>query len=97
MWGGFLNFDLSERDAVFQAYLNFADNMHTDPASQLIVSFQFNGTDRILLSVMSNIDAVEKAPAFDEFRTIRNTSSTLSTGLIADLVPQFTGPTPLGL
>lgn len=97
LWGGFLNFDLADREAVFDAYINFVDNMPNDPASQLIVSAQYAAGQRILLSVMSNVDAVELAPAFDEFKTIKNLSSTLSTGNIADLVPQFTGPTPLGL
>ncbi len=97
LWGGFIFFNLSQRDAVFDAYLKFADNMDSDLSSQLIVSVQYDGTQRILLAVMSNIDAVDMAPAFDNFRSIENTSSTLSIGNIAELVPQFTGPTPLGL
>lgn len=71
--------------------------MPNDPASQLIVAVQYAAGERVLLSVMSNIDAIEMAPAFDDFKNINNISSTLSTGDIADLVPQFTGPTPLGL
>jgi hypothetical protein len=71
--------------------------MANDPASQLIVSVQWNGKERILISVLSNSDAVEDAPAFDNFLSIQNTSSTLSKGNISELVPQFTGPTPLGL
>lgn len=71
--------------------------MDSDAASQLIVSVQWTGTERILLSVLSNSDAIDNAPAFDKMFTIANTSTTLSTGDIADLVPQFTGPTPLGL
>ncbi|KAL6415935.1 Mitomycin radical oxidase [Ilyonectria robusta] len=71
--------------------------MASDLASQLIVSVQWNGKERILLSVLSNSDAIDDAPAFDEMFAIPNISTTLSTGNIADLVPQFTGPTPLGL
>lgn len=97
LWGGFVGFDLSERDTVYNSYLKFVDNMADDPASQLIVSVQWNGKERILISVLSNSDAVAKAPAFDDFLSIPQTSSTLSTGNISELVPQFTGPTPLGL
>ncbi|KAH6873914.1 hypothetical protein B0T10DRAFT_415989 [Thelonectria olida] len=97
LWGGFVGFDLAKRDAVYDSYLKFADNMGSDPASQLIVSVQYNGKERILISVLSNSDAVDSAPAFDDFLSIDQTSSTLSTGNISQLVPQFTGPTPLGL
>ncbi|KAF7556854.1 hypothetical protein G7Z17_g1096 [Cylindrodendrum hubeiense] len=97
LWGGFVTYDLSERDTVFQSYIDFAENMDSDLASQLIVSVQWDGTKRLLLSVLSNSDAIDNAPAFDEMFAIANTSTTLSTGDIADLVPQFTGPTPLGL
>ncbi|KAJ4242876.1 hypothetical protein NW757_011771 [Fusarium falciforme] len=71
--------------------------MHLDPASQLIVSVQYNGKERILISVVSNSDAIPAVPAFDDFLSLPNVSNTLTTGKIADLVPQFTGPTPLGL
>ncbi|KAF4978721.1 hypothetical protein FZEAL_4941 [Fusarium zealandicum] len=97
LWGGFVNFDLSQRDTVFNSYIDFVDNMDTDPASQLIVSVQYDGKDRILLSVLSNVDGIPAAPAFDSLLSLSNVSNTLSTGKIADLVPQFTGPTPLGL
>lgn len=95
--GGFIFFNLSQRDAVFDAYLKFADNMDSDLASQLIVSVQYDGTQRVLLAIVSNIDAVDMAPAFDDLYSIESTSSSLSIGHIAELVPQFTGPTPLGL
>lgn len=97
LWGGFVSFDLSQRDRVFESYIDFAENMHLDPASQLIVSVQYNGKERILISVVSNSDAIPAVPAFDDFLSLPNVSNTLTTGKIADLVPQFTGPTPLGL
>ncbi|KAH7129264.1 hypothetical protein EDB81DRAFT_950940 [Dactylonectria macrodidyma] len=97
LWGGFVTYDLAQRDTVFDAYIDFVEKMDTDAASQIIVSVQWTGTERILLSVLSNSDAIDNAPAFDKMFAIANTSTTLSTGDIADLVPQFTGPTPLGL
>ncbi|KAK2054741.1 FAD-binding domain-containing protein [Colletotrichum caudatum] len=97
MWGGFVNYDQSERDAVFKAYLNFAHNMDKDPYSQNIVAVTYDKTGYCLRSILSNVQAKTNAPAFKEYFSIANTSTTLSVGSIADLVPQFTGPTPLGL
>ncbi|KAK1996543.1 FAD binding domain-containing protein [Colletotrichum falcatum] len=96
MWGGFVNYDRSDRDAVYNAYLNFAKNMDKDPYSQNIVSMQYDKTGFSLLAVLSNVQAKADAPAFNEYRAIANVSTTLSVGTMAELVPQFTGPTPLG-
>ncbi|TDZ29574.1 Bifunctional solanapyrone synthase [Colletotrichum spinosum] len=41
--------------------------------------------------------AESTAPAFHEFVKITNTSSTARVGSVAEMVPEFTGPTPLGL
>lgn len=71
--------------------------MDSDPASQLIVSVQYDGTQRILLALMSNIDAIDMAPTFGDFYSVDNASTALSTGNIAEIVPQFTGATHLGL
>ncbi|TVY74578.1 Bifunctional solanapyrone synthase [Fusarium oxysporum f. sp. cubense] len=97
LWGGFVVFDLAQRDAVFNAYIKFVEANEEDAASQLIVSVQYDGKQRLLLSVVSNSDAKESPPAFSPLLSIPNTSNTLTRGKIADLVPQFTGPTPLGL
>ncbi|KAK1598886.1 FAD binding domain-containing protein [Colletotrichum navitas] len=97
MWGGFVGYDQSKRDAVFKAYLNFAHNMDKDPYSQNIVALTYDKTGFNLRSILSNVQAKTDAPAFSEYFSIANTSSTLKVGSIADLVPQFTGPTPLGL
>ncbi|KAK1957478.1 FAD binding domain-containing protein [Colletotrichum sublineola] len=97
MWGGFVNYDQSKRDAVFHAYLNFANGMDKDPYSQNIVSVRYDKNGYSLLAVLSNVQAKTDAPAFNEYKSIANISNTLAVGSIADLVPQFTGPTPLGL
>lgn len=97
LWGGFVVFDLAQRNAVFDAYIEFVEANEKDAASQLIVSVQYNGNQRLLLSVVSNSDAKESPPIFSPLLSIPNTSNTLTRGKIADLVPQFTGPTPLGL
>ncbi|KAG7402584.1 Bifunctional solanapyrone synthase [Fusarium oxysporum f. sp. rapae] len=97
LWGGFIVFDLAQRHAVFDTYIKFVEVNEEDAASQLIVSVQYDGKQRLLLSVVSNSDAVESPTAFTPLLSIPNTSNTLTKGKIADLVPQFTGPTPLGL
>ncbi|KAH7464274.1 hypothetical protein FOMA001_g17461 [Fusarium oxysporum f. sp. matthiolae] len=96
LWGGFIVFDLAQRHAVFDTYIKFVEVNEEDAASQLIVSVQYDGKQRLLLSVVSNSDAVEFPTAFTPLLSIPNTN-TLTRGKIADLVPQFTGPTPLGL
>lgn len=97
MWGGFRNFDRSKRDDVFLAYLNFADNMDEDPASQALVSTIYTAAGFQMVTVLSNIDAIPEAPQFAELYAIEAVADTTSIGSIADLVVQFTGPTPLGL
>jgi DNA-binding GntR family transcriptional regulator len=97
MWGGFVSYDLSKRDAVFSAYLNFAENMSEDKASQNIVALYYDETGYSLRSILTNVDAKPAPPAFDEYLAIANTSTTVRVGTVAELVPEFTGPTPLGL
>ncbi|CRK23108.1 FAD-dependent monooxygenase CTB5 like protein [Verticillium longisporum] len=97
MWGGLSTYDTSKRDELFNAYLNFGNNMDKDLASQNIIAMIYNSAGFIFVSVLSNIDAIDNAPAFNEYRVIQNTSSTARIAPVAELVPDFTGPTPLGL
>lgn len=95
MWGGFTSYNLTKRDEVFNAYINFTENSD-DQASQNIVALYYDSTGFSLRSILTNSKAVEAAPAFAEYMAIENTSSTLRLGSVAELVPEFTGPTPLG-
>lgn len=97
MWGGISTYDYEVRDDLFNAYLKFVENMSEDTASQNILSTQYSPEGFTMITVLSNIDAVENATAFDDYLAIETTSSTLRVGEVADLVPEFTGPTPLGL
>uniref|UniRef100_A0A0D2Y8B1 FAD-binding PCMH-type domain-containing protein n=1 Tax=Fusarium oxysporum (strain Fo5176) TaxID=660025 RepID=A0A0D2Y8B1_FUSOF len=85
LWGGFIVFDLAQRHAVFDTYIKFVEVNEEDAASQLIVSVQYDGKQRLLLSVVSNSDAVESPTAFSPLLSIPNTSNTLTRGKIADL------------
>jgi hypothetical protein len=71
--------------------------MDDDPASEIITSIQWNGTDRFMISVVSNVDTIPNPAILKDYLSLPSTSNTISTGEIADLIPQFTGPTPLGL
>lgn len=97
MWGGISTYSYDDRDDLFNAYLKFVENMSEDTASQNIVSTQYSSAGYALITVLSNVDAVENATAFDDYLAIPTETSTLRIGEIADLVPEFTGPTPLGL
>lgn len=98
MWGGLTQYNLTERDELFRAYINFNQKMDQDPASQNIVGISW-GPHRgyFLRGILTNSDAISNAPAFDEYRSIRNISSTSRVAAVAEIVPEFTGPTPLGL
>lgn len=92
-----MSYDLSDRDSVFSAYLNFAENMDKDLYSQNIVALYYDSTGYSLRSILTNVEAKQSAPAFAEYMAINSTSNTLRSGSVAELVPEFTGPTPLGL
>lgn len=98
MWGGLTQYNLTERDNLFRAYINFSKKMDQDPASQNIVGMYW-GPHRGygLRGILTNSDAISDAPAFDEYRTVLNISSTSRIAAVAEIVPEFTGPTPLGL
>ncbi|TDZ13410.1 FAD-dependent monooxygenase yanF [Colletotrichum spinosum] len=97
MWGGFVTYDQKKRDDVFAAYMKFTDNMDQDLASQNIIALYYDKTGYTLRSILSNVDANPTAPAFNDYFAIPNISTTASIGRVSELVPQFTGPTPLGL
>lgn len=97
LWAGFTFFDFADREKSFDAFLQFIDDMAEDHASQVINSFQWTGTELTIITVMSNVDSVSNAPIFENYRQIDEVSSSTDIGSIADLVPQFTGPTPLGV
>ncbi|KAK7738854.1 hypothetical protein SLS63_002191 [Diaporthe eres] len=98
MWGGLTEYNLTERDQLFRAYINFNQRMDQDPASQNNVGISW-GPHRgyFLNGILTNSDAISNAPAFDEYKNIRNISSTSRVAAVAEIVPEFTGNTPLGL
>lgn len=97
LWGGFTSYNLTERDNVFNAYLDFVNNTAKNSPDQTIVALYYDYTGFSLRSILTNNQGVANAPAFDGFLALPNISSTLTSGPESEIIPQFTGPTPLGL
>lgn len=97
IWGGYLTYDWADRAAVFKAYYHFAEDFDMDPASEAIIVMAYAAGDLTLWSILSNTQAVVAPPAFNNYTAVANLSDTTTVGSIAELVPQFTGATPLGV
>ncbi|KFY08813.1 hypothetical protein V492_05891 [Pseudogymnoascus sp. VKM F-4246] len=97
LWGGFTSYNLSERDNVFDAYLKFVENTEENSPDQTIIALYYDFTGFSIRSILTNNKGIANAPAFDDFLALPNISSTVTSGSIAEIIPQFTGPTPLGL
>ncbi|KFY25434.1 hypothetical protein V493_04664 [Pseudogymnoascus sp. VKM F-4281 (FW-2241)] len=97
LWGGFTSYELSERDAVFAAYIDFVEKTEENSPDQVIVAMYYDSTGFSIQSILTNNKGIPNAPAFDGFLALPNISSTVTSGPISDIIPQFTGPTPLGL
>jgi hypothetical protein len=98
MWGGLTQYSPAVRDELFRAYINFSDGMDRDAASQHTMGISWvPHMGSAYQAILTNSDAIDDAPAFDEYRAIRNISSTSRVASVAEMVPEFTGPTPLGL
>lgn len=101
LWGGFTQYELKYTEAVFQAYLNFTEHTEPNSADQNIVALFYDKVDGTatyaIRSILTNGDGIANRPAFNEYLSIPNIGSTLTVGPESEIIPQFTGPTPLGL
>lgn len=97
IWGGYLTYDWADRAQVFNAYYHFAEDFAKDPASEAIVVMVYAAGDLSLWSILSNTQAIVAPSAFNNYTAIANLSDTTTVGPIAELVPEFTGATPLGV
>lgn len=97
LWGGFTQYDLDTRDDVFNAYLDFVDDTEDNSPDQNIVALFWDNKDGFALrSILTNANGDANRTAFKEYLSIPNIGSTLTSGPEKDIIPQFTGPTPLG-
>ncbi|XWW99082.1 hypothetical protein V2A60_007087 [Cordyceps javanica] len=97
LWGGFTQYDLKERDSVFNAYVNFVDNTEDGSPDQNILALLWDNDEGFTLrSILTNANGEANRTSFREYLSIPNIGSTLTSGPEKDIIPQFTGPTPLG-
>ncbi|KAM3480575.1 hypothetical protein MY8738_004880 [Beauveria namnaoensis] len=97
LWGGFMQYNLDKRDAVFDAYLNFVDKTEDSSPDQNILALLWDNKNGFTLrSILTNANGQANRSAFKEYMSIPNIGSTVTSGPEKDLIPQFTGPTPLG-
>lgn len=90
------SYTLDKKPALRQAYLDFVNNQDQEPESQMIVSTSYTNKTWAVSAIMSNINA-EVSSSFDPFFDIEATVRVPATGPAHEVVPIFTGPTPLGL
>lgn len=70
---------------------------HQDSPTQALVAMIANEQTITHTSIVSNSLGEVDPPVLAEFLAIPNISTTVGLGTVAEVVPQFTGPTPLGL
>lgn len=90
------SYSLDKKPAISEAYYNFVNAQDDEPESQMILSSRFSNKTWSAGAIMSNINA-EVSPSFDPFFAIEANLRMPATGPAHEVVPIFTGPTPLGL
>lgn len=88
---------MSQKDAVFEAYVNFAENTAEDEDSQSILHLPYASGEFTLKTIFSNGAAVANAPAFDAYASIPNISTTVRSTNISDLTLENSGNQPVGI
>ncbi|EEY20547.1 conserved hypothetical protein [Verticillium alfalfae VaMs.102] len=84
------------RFEAMKAYYNFVLVQDLEPESQVIYAQTYDKTGYGVGGILSNINA-NISSAFDEFLAIEALYTIPVTGPAHEVVPVFTGPTPLGL
>lgn len=90
------SYSLDKKPAISAAYYDFVNAQDGEPESQMILSSSFRNKTWSAGAIMSNINA-EVSPSFDPFFAIEANLRMPATGPAHEVVPIFTGPTPLGL
>lgn len=86
-----------QKPAVRQVYYDFVNKQDEDPASQIIVASNYAAGEYGCGVILSNIEANENSPSFDDAKKLPTDAVIPATGPAHEVVPIFTGPTPLGL
>ncbi len=88
---------MSQKDAVFEAYIDFAEHTAEDQDSQSILHLPYSGGEFLLKTIFSNGAAVVDPPAFDNFFAVEHTSTTVRSTNISDLTLENSGNQPVGI
>lgn len=81
IWGGGVAYQESSGDAIVQAVVNFADNIHKDENSSVILLWTYNpeiSAETTINAAMYNTEAKAKPPAFDEFFSVEGMKSDMT-------------------
>ncbi|KAM3540085.1 hypothetical protein ARSEF1564_007001 [Beauveria bassiana] len=79
LWGGFTQYNLNKRDAVFDAYLNFVDKTEDSSPDQTILALLWDNKNGFTLrSILTNANGQANRPAFKEYMSIPNIGSTVT-------------------
>ncbi|KAI6778372.1 uncharacterized protein J7T54_000490 [Emericellopsis cladophorae] len=90
------SYSIDKRPEVRQRYYDFVNKQDDEPESQIIGAMSYADGAWACAIIMSNINA-EISDVFDPFFEVESTTSVPATGPAHEVVPIFTGPTPLGL
>lgn len=94
LWGGTVYYPLDAGDALVDAFVNFGDNVDSNPASSTILFWTYQPSVKATLigTSMVNVDGVVMDPAHNEFWALQNTSTTMRTTNMTDLVEELEFP-----
>ncbi|KAH9887436.1 FAD-binding domain-containing protein [Xylariomycetidae sp. FL2044] len=97
VYGGSVWYDLSQKQAVFEEYINFVENIEDDVESQIILHVIYGAGEYTMRFIPTNSADVQ-SPSFDRALAIGNqTSTTLRSTTLAELVIEFSDGLPGGI
>ncbi|KAI9933671.1 hypothetical protein ASPWEDRAFT_160173 [Aspergillus wentii DTO 134E9] len=87
LWGGVVTYDNSTTSQQIPAISNFIDNIHNDPYASYIGMWGYSSAtgQNAITNAYEYTKPVARAPAFDEFLAIKNTSDTMHFGSMYNL------------
>lgn len=97
IFGGLTSYAMEESSTLWNTYIDFVENISTDPSSQCIVYTYYVGGQFGVQSLISNNRAVEFPPALDGFRVIPNITTSARVRTVANLTAELSGGQPIGI
>lgn len=92
IWGGLLGFDYAQTVPVIGAFINFTDNVGTDPATSSIMGWGYNPAAGgfSIRCVLDNVDNVAYPAALDGFLAIDGqASNSLRSGTMSNITSEL--------